>query len=137
MDHPCYNSLSHTATRLLFEFARQYNGHNNGDLCAAWKLMHVRGWRSRDTLDRAKRELLDHGLILLTRQGGRRKANLYALTWRAIDECKGKLDIGPTRVPPGDWQKWTPSGLNSISDARQTCQSDTATMSYVAQEAPH
>lgn len=108
MDHLCYISLRHTSVRLLLDLARQYNGFNNGDLSAGWALMHKRGWKSRDTLANAIRELSEHGLILQTRQGGRNKCNLYALTWQSVDECRGKLDIRSTRLPPGDWQSWTP-----------------------------
>ena len=111
MDHACYTTLSHKAARLLLDLAKQYNSVNNGDLSAAWSQLHERGWNSRDTLGRAIQELVDHSLILKTRQGGRNKCNLYALTWRAIDECKGKLDIASTRTPPGDWQRWEPKSI--------------------------
>lgn len=108
MDHPSYCTLSHKAARLLFDLARQYNSVNNGDLSAAWSLQCKRGWKSRDTLSNAIQELIDHSLIVKSRQGGRNRCNLYALTWEAIDECKGKLDISSTRIPPGDWQLWEP-----------------------------
>lgn len=54
-----YVSVSSYAKALLFDLAMQYKGDNNGDLCAAWKLMKPRGWRSEETLNKAKRELLD------------------------------------------------------------------------------
>lgn len=111
MDHPCFLTLSASGVRLLLEFARQYNGFNNGDLTAAWSLMRERGWKSRDTLGRVTRELEDHGLTIRSRQGGRNKCNLYALTWVAIDDCKGKLDVPSTRLPPGDWQRWVPGSI--------------------------
>ena len=34
------------ARMLLFDLFVQYRGSNNGDLCAAWKFMQPRGWRS-------------------------------------------------------------------------------------------
>jgi hypothetical protein len=108
MEHQCYTTLSSKGIRLLLELARQYNGHNNGDLSAAWFLMQQRGWRSRDTVDKAEKELEDHDLIMRTRQGGKNACTLYALTWVAIDECKGKLDVRSTNIPPGDWQRWEP-----------------------------
>jgi hypothetical protein len=88
------------ARMLLFDLFAQYRGNNNGDLCAAWKVMKPRGWRSEDTLARAKKQLLDLGLIFETRRGARpNKASLYAVTWCALDDCGGKLDISPRGFP--------------------------------------
>lgn len=98
-----YRSLSHHAVKLLVDIGSQYRGFNNGDLCAAWSVMRQCGWRSRSTLFNAKNELLDVGFIMVTRQGGRNCPTLYAITWKAIDECKGKLDVEPTKAPPGGW----------------------------------
>lgn len=67
--------------------------------------MHPLGWRSRDTLERALHQLIDAGLIELTRQGGLNRCSLYALTWHAIDECGGKLDVPATRVASGLWKE--------------------------------
>lgn len=94
-----YESLDGWAARLLIDIAGQYKGHNNGDLCAAWSIMKGKGWKSKGTLHRALHALLKAGLIEQTRQGGRNRCSLYAVTWRAIDECKGKLDVSPTRAP--------------------------------------
>ncbi len=105
MESSNYIRLSSHAIRLLMEILKQYNGHNNGDLCVTWKWMHDRGFRSPSTLDRSIKELAHYGLIMLTRQGGRHKPNLYALTWQAIDECKGKLEVSATRQPPGQWKE--------------------------------
>lgn len=99
------SSLSHSAFHLLINLASQLNGKNNGDLSAAPKIMALYGWSSKGTLATALAELRERGFIELTRQGGRNKCNLYAVTWLAIDECKGKLDIGETRVPSNLWKK--------------------------------
>ena len=104
MDSRNYLRLSYKAVKLLTDLGRQYNGRNNGDFCAAYSVMRPRGWRSKSTLEEALEELLYYGLIILTRQGGRHKANLYGLTWWAIDECRGKLDIQETKVPLGQWK---------------------------------
>lgn len=117
LDHPNYIALAANARALLVEFARQYNGHNNGDLCCAWKLMRARGWKSRGTVERARDELLERGWIELTRQGGRNAPNLYALTFQAIDDCKGKLDVPPTKTPSGLWRT---GGLKVLHGYRQT-----------------
>lgn len=89
----------------MIDLYAQYNGKNNGDLCAAYSMMQKHGWRSKGTLARALTELVNAGFILITRQGGKHKANLYAVTFRGVDECGGKLDINPTPVPPNTWNK--------------------------------
>ena len=39
MDSPNYRRLSAKAVKLLNDLGRQYNGKNNGDLCAAFSRM--------------------------------------------------------------------------------------------------
>lgn len=96
------------AVKLLMDFLAQYKGDNNGDLCAAWTLMKERGWRSRDTLNKARRTLLDGDWIVTTRQGGRHRPTLYAVTFYAIDECGGKLDVRSSHSPPSTWRRHEP-----------------------------
>ncbi|MGN6479887.1 hypothetical protein [Luteibacter sp.] len=93
-----------TAIKLLCALVRQFNGRNNGDLCASIKVLSTRGWRSADTLHWSLKELEHFGFIELTRQGGRNLPNLYALTWRPIDECGGKLDRSPTSKASDVWK---------------------------------
>ena len=104
MDSPNYRALSHRAVRLLMDIARQYNGSNNGDLCATFSLMKGRGWSSKDQLFKALDELEHCGFILKSRQGGRHQCNLYALTWFNIDECKGKHELQASNSPPNNWK---------------------------------
>ena len=104
-DSANWRACSGTAIKLLCELARQYNGHNNGDLGAAITVLKLRGWKSSDTLNNALHELRHYGLIELTRQGGLNMPSLYAVTWHAIDDCKGKLDCAGTRKPSGDWKE--------------------------------
>ncbi len=104
LEHANYARLRPRAVKLLLDLYVQYRGTNNGDLCAAWSIMKKRGWSSRDQLQKAKRELLDTGWIVLTRQGGRHLACLYAVTFKPIDECNGKLDIRSTRTALGYWK---------------------------------
>jgi len=104
MDSPNYRALHAHAVKLLNDLGRQFRGYNNGDMSAAWRLMQPRGWKSRDTLARALAELLHFGMIEKTRQGGLNRCSLYALTWHKIDECKGKLDVAPSRVASGLWK---------------------------------
>ena len=107
LDHESFRTLSPRATKLLIDIAAQYRGCNNGDLCAPLSVMRKRGWTSNDQLFKARNELLDRELILTTRQGGRNKCSLFALTWFQIDDCKGKLDIQSTTVAPHNWKRWS------------------------------
>ena len=38
-----------------------------------------------------------------------KEATLFALTFYAVDDCGGKLDIKPTRSPKGTWRKLEPA----------------------------
>lgn len=104
-DSPNWRLLSHVAAHLLLSIARQFNGRNNGDLCAALSVLSRDGWKSNDTVGVALRELLHYGFIVLTRQGGLHAPSLYALTWRPIDDCGGKLDLPSSQVASGEWKQ--------------------------------
>ncbi|CAI8342153.1 MAG: Uncharacterised protein [Gammaproteobacteria bacterium] len=94
-----YRHLSSGAVKLMIDLGTQYNGKNNGDLCAAFTLMKRFGWRSKDTLTRKITELRNAEIIELSKQGGLHMGpNLYAFTWLPIDECGGKLDVPPTKT---------------------------------------
>lgn len=81
-----YLALSHTARSLLFEIALQYMGENNGQMLASQNKLRPRGWKSADTLHRAKAELLAAGFVVETVKGGRpNKASWYAVTWWKLD----------------------------------------------------
>lgn len=103
-----YAGLSAYAVKLLNDLLSQYYGSNNGDLCATYNVMKKRGWKSKGTLNRAVKELVKTGFIEVSRQGGRHLCSLYALTFYAIDECKGKLDIAATTKPKSLWRKNEP-----------------------------
>lgn len=109
-----YAELSPRAVKLLIDLYCQFRGVNNGDFCATFKVMKQRGWSSNDQLHKALHELLDAGWIVVTRQGGRRVCSLYAVTFLPIDECSGKLDINPTRLPSHSWKRriQAPTGGN-------------------------
>lgn len=102
---PKYRALSPSAVKLLLDISVQYNGKNNGDLCAAWKVMQPKGWNSEATLNRAKKELLAAGFIVVTRVGRLPNlCSLYGVTWQPLDP-NPKLDIGPKGFPAGEWAK--------------------------------
>jgi len=92
------------AAHLLDNLTAQFNGTNNGDLSAAPKIMKLYGWNSQGSLHKALAELLAFGFIEQTRQGGKNQCSLYAVTWLPIDDCKGKLDVSPTKVPSNLWK---------------------------------
>ena len=128
MKHENYIRLSSHAKVLLWEICYQYNGYNNGDLCAVFSVMQKRGFRSKGTLDRAIKELLEKGWISITRVGGRHRCTLYALTFQAIDECRGKLDVPATNVASRDWNKIdiaTPNEDQSAPNADQLAANST------------
>ena len=105
LDSDEFGQLSGNAVKLLLELHRQYNGYNNGDLCATWSRMKVRGWKSKGTLARSLRELTDAGFVVLSRISyQKRTPNLYALTYLSVDECGGKLDIDETHAPEHLWR---------------------------------
>lgn len=100
-----YLGLNAHARMLLWDLAAQYRGNNNGDLCMAWKLMRLRGWKSEETLNKAKHELQEARLIVETRKGARpNKCSLFALTWYALDDCDGKLDMSARSFSRGAYK---------------------------------
>lgn len=104
VDSVQFGDLSAHGTKLLIELARQYRGKNNGDFSASYAQVKKRGWRSPSTLDRAKKELIAAGFVMVTRQGGRHRCSLYAVTWWSIDDCGGKHDEPPTAAAPNLWR---------------------------------
>lgn len=119
---PEFHGITGQAVRLLLALAAQYNGHNNGNLCAASSVAKLYGFRSGDTLARAITGLLEAGLIIRTRdglfQGAGSKCALYALAWKAIDACPGKgLTVEPTNAPP---RLFIPAGKSSALSENRT-----------------
>ena len=105
LDCDDFIALKGNTIKLLIDIASQYNGYNNGDLCATLSVMKKRGWNSNQQLSKALKELQERNLIIQTKQGGLNMGpNLYAVTWQPIDECKGKLDMEPTKTPPRNFK---------------------------------
>lgn len=104
LNSPSFIDLNPSAIKLLIDMYSQYNGFNNGYLCASFTLMQQRKWKSKETLQKAKNELIASGLIVETRKGSRpNKASYYAVTWYALDEQNGKtgLDMATQSFPRG------------------------------------
>ena len=85
-ESPAFMALSSYACKLLLELAGQYRGDNNGNLTVAWSIVHKRGWRSKTTLWRVKKELIEAGFVYVTRKGHMPSTcELLALTWFPLD----------------------------------------------------
>lgn len=102
---PEWASLTSHTVKLIVDLGVQYQGNNNGDLCAAWSVMRPRGWRSPATLNRSLKDAKGKGFVEVSRQGGRNKCSLYALTFFPVNECGGKLDIKHAITATHAWRK--------------------------------
>jgi hypothetical protein len=104
LQSPGYRAAGHVARSLLLDIALQYSGTNNGRLTACAKYLQPLGWSSNDTIVRARRELLDVGLLMETRKGARpNRAAWYALSWLALDVTEG-LEIDPKLYRTGAYR---------------------------------
>lgn len=104
-----FGQLKPWALKLLIELAASYIGKNNGDLSAAYSVLHKRGWNSSGTLSSAIKQLLRDGWIVTTRHGGKNRCALFALTWWPIDPCEGKwLEIKADATASHRWRKTIP-----------------------------
>ena len=104
MESPDFRALSPNARNLLLIMAYYFRGRNNGDISITFSTMKEHwGFRSPETLNKAKQELLRCNMIIETRAGRFQNpgsyCSLYALTWLPVDECGGKLDVEPTTTP--------------------------------------
>lgn len=94
-----FGKLSGNACKLLLEIGRQYRPGRNGDISIPWSLLSKRGWRSAHTVQKAKKELLELGWIIETRQGGKHLCGLYALSYYPIDASDKHLEPATTTAP--------------------------------------
>jgi len=126
--HENFQALAPRAVKLLISIASQYRGDNNGDLTTAWRILQPMGWTSKDQMEKARKELLERGWIVLTRQGRRPKvASLYAVTWLPINECSGKLERSATRTALHWWKLGYNPEEKTLSETRRTGHSCPAT----------
>jgi hypothetical protein len=118
---PKFRALSPIGVKLLIDIGSQYNGKNNGDLTAAWKVMKPRGWNSEATLNKAKKELMASGFIAETRKGQLPNlCTLYGITWQPLNPNR-KLDVGPNGFPVGEWSELPrPVDRKNASPATET-----------------
>jgi hypothetical protein len=107
--HINFVRLSPNACRLLLDLGRQYSGFNNGYLSAALSILKPVGWRSESKIREAVAECMHYQMIIKSRQGGRNRCNLFALTWLRIHEKKGRpLEISATCSPSNAWKDEIP-----------------------------
>lgn len=71
LNSPSFIDLNPSAIKLLIDMYSQYNGFNNGYLCTSFALMQQQKWKSKETLQKAKNELIASGLIVETSKGSR------------------------------------------------------------------
>jgi len=93
LDSVSFKGASDKAKALLFTLMRQHNGNNNGHLHLAKKWLYNQGWTCHENNSKARKELIERGLIEQTKWGGLNiGADLFALTWYDITNYVG-LDI--------------------------------------------
>jgi len=92
-DSDAFTSLPQMARALYFDLRRQFNGYNNGDICAADAVLKPYGW-SHTSIAKGIKILMEHQLIVKTRQGGiasmSRIPSLYGFTDQPIMANPGK-----------------------------------------------
>lgn len=86
-DSQAFIALSQMARALYVDMRRQYNGRNNGDICAADTVLASYGW-AHTSIHKGLKAIIAHGLMVQTRRGGigarSNTCSLYAFTDRPI-----------------------------------------------------
>jgi len=103
MEHEACRTLPYAAFKVLAVIAVGYNGRNNGTLACTESWGRRFGITGTDTVRRSLRELVNRGLIEITRRGLRIRnvPTLYALAWEPIDYRDGSL---LDRAVPATWR---------------------------------
>ncbi len=110
IDSPAYAALTFSARSLLVLITRQLTKDNNGHLQATHSYMRRFGF-SVNTLSRAIRQLIAHGMIYRSRSGGYQKgAAQYAVTWISITKREGLFLNGFQSCA---WRNWEPAEKKS------------------------
>lgn len=105
-----FASLSPLATKLFWDLVSQLhpNAGNNGSLSAARAVLQLRGWVSAASQQAAIAELIAARLLCITRQGGRRRCTLFALTIYPLDHDPATMEVGPGAYASRDWTEARP-----------------------------
>lgn len=111
IDSPAYADLTFSARSLLVLITRQLSRDNNGRLHATHSYMQRYGF-SENTLGRAVKDLIAHGMIFRTRSGGYQQgAAQYAVTWLSL--CKDRSGLFVDGFKSCAWRDWTPQEKKS------------------------
>ena len=109
IDSDAYADMTYSARSLLLLIARQLTKDNNGHLQATFSYMRRFGF-SENTISRAIRELISHGMIYRSRSGGYQLgAAQYAVTWLPIRNKEGLFLNGFVSCA---WRTWAPIKKN-------------------------
>jgi hypothetical protein len=100
---PAWKALSPAARVVYVELKGVYNGSNNGSIMGAVRWLAGKAGLSKNTVDRALKELEAHGFIVAVRRGcvgfeGKGEATLWRLT---------ELGYAGER-PTQDYKSWLP-----------------------------
>ncbi|MFV0284449.1 MAG: hypothetical protein ACK5JE_11755 [Castellaniella sp.] len=96
---PEYIGLGDAAKALMLDLCEQYTGGNNGRLTPSWTAMQRRGWKSKETLSKAKNALLETSFCIQTRKGKPpQTAGWVGFTWWKINYDR-TMDIDPKAWP--------------------------------------
>jgi len=111
-------TLPNYALRVLLALAAQFNGRNNGDLSLTAAEARRFGVTSTWQLYGALDDLQRRGLVIRTRQGGKRPmgCTLYGVGWVRIHEsAKYDPHVGATVRPVNGWARWAPARQNDAT----------------------
>lgn len=104
---PAWRDLSGSAVKVQLAMQTLEKGDNNGCICFSDRKGAEITGLSRNTVQKAIKELIDHGFIYCTEEGGfSRKtphAAMYGFTWLAGPK-------GQHRAPTHAYEKWKPDG---------------------------
>jgi hypothetical protein len=98
--------LSPHGLKMLIDLCSQLapNAGRNGDLSMAPCTMKARGWKSEASARSALMELQDAGLVVVSRQGQKRKCTLYAVTLWPLACDLSKIEIKHMAYTRTDWR---------------------------------
>jgi hypothetical protein len=107
MDCDAYKDLGYAARSILMLLCRQLTKDNNGWLQGAFTYMQRYGVGSEHTVTNAIRELIAHGMVYKTKQGGYAAgSSLYAVTWLSVTRREGLFLDGYVHCA---FRHWTPA----------------------------
>ncbi len=100
LNSPAYRSLSCPAKCILITLKQCFNGYNNGEIALSCRTCASVHKMSKNTAQRALKELEEKGFIETMRPGffGTRMATTYRLTMDA--------NRGTRELPTNEWRQW-------------------------------